>query len=510
MPPRGRKTRPGKAEADAVLKRLATGLAEADRSRRAADGRAVFRRLNRTEYENTLRDLLGVPGLKVKDLLPEDGRAFGYDKSASGLDFSHVQLGRYLEAADAALDAAVAPHAARPPCLKLHIPGGGHALVNQAFNGQTVFLKGFKYDDSVIPVPTRRVGNLPESQKAKRRLLTQPYQGSVGVLRPESAEFKPRLPFQAVYAGRYRLRMSVWSFVWDKGAVKPSPRTEAAALIAEGRTLGYFDAPSLKPTVTEVEVWLNPMTNPRDQIQFDAASLRPALLNGNLSRYVGPGVAVDWVEVEGPLHDRWPAAGHRRLFGDLPFVPLAPPPRRGPKGEGPVNDPHLPRRPPPNAFNLLRGHAKPYVLNLAGLPKKVEYSTVSSKDPEADAARLLADFLRRAFRRPVKAEVVRRYVLLVRSRLAAGDAFEVALRRAYRAALCSPDFLFLKEPAGRLDDWAVASRLSYFLWNSMPDDELFALAGKGKLREAAVLHGQVGRMLKDPRAGRLVADFTDQ
>src|SRR5262249_1670914 len=149
--------------------------------------------------------------------------------------------------------AAIAPHAARPPLLKLHIPGGGNPLTNHAFNGQTVFLKDFKYDDSIIPIPTERVAKLPESKEAKRKLQTHPYQGSIGVLRPEDAEFKPRFPFSVVYAGRYRLRLSVWSFVWDKGAVKPSPRTEAAALIAEGRTLGYFDAPSLKPTVTEID-----------------------------------------------------------------------------------------------------------------------------------------------------------------------------------------------------------------------------------------------------------------
>jgi Protein of unknown function (DUF1592)/Protein of unknown function (DUF1588)/Protein of unknown function (DUF1585)/Protein of unknown function (DUF1587)/Protein of unknown function (DUF1595)/Planctomycete cytochrome C len=512
MPPKGRKTRPNKAETAAILKRLATGLAAADRSRRAGDGRAVFRRLNRTEYENTLRDLLRIPGLKIKDLLPEDGRAFGYDKSASGLDFSHVQLAKYLEAADAALDAAIAPHAARPPLIKMHIPGGGNALVNQAFNGQAVFLKGFQYDDSIIPIPTGRGAKLPESKKAKRNLLTHPYQGGIGVLRPESAEFKPRIPFNVVYAGRYKLRISVWSFVWDKGAVKPSPRTEAAALIAEGRTLGYFDAPSLKPTVTEIEVWLNPMTSPRDHIQFNAASLWRAPLNGNLTKYVGPGIAVDWLEIEGPLHDQWPTAGHRRLFGALPFVPLVPPPKRKPKGKGeePMNDIHLPKRPPPNAFNLLRGHAKPFVRNLGSLPKTVEYATVSSKDPEADATRLLAAFLKRAFRRPVKAEEVQRYVKLVKARLAAHDAFEVAMRRAYRAALCSPDFLFLKEPVGKLDDWAVASRLSYFLWNSMPDDELLALAEKGKLREPPVLREQVRRMLRDARVERLVVDFTDQ
>ena len=92
---------------------------------RLGDGRAVFRRLNRTEYENTLRDLFGLAGLKVKDLLPEDGRAFGFDKSAAGLDLSYVQLAKYMEAADVALDAAIAPHAARPALFKAHIPGAG-------------------------------------------------------------------------------------------------------------------------------------------------------------------------------------------------------------------------------------------------------------------------------------------------------------------------------------------------------------------------------------------------
>src|SRR5271163_3356086 len=84
------------------------------------------------------------------------------------------------------------------------------------------------------------------------------------------------------------------------------------------------------------------------------------------------------------------------------------------------------------------------------------------------------------------------------------------MRTAYKAALCSPDFLFLKQSPGQLDHWAVASRLSYFLWNSMPDDELFTLAEKGRLHDPAALRGQVERMLKDPRAQRFVIDFTDQ
>src|SRR5262249_53086496 len=289
----------------------------------------------------------------------------------------------------------------------------------------------------------------------------------------------PRFPFEVVYAGRYKLRLSVWSYWWDKGEVKPSPRTEAASLVAEGRTLGYFEAPSLKPTVSEIEVWLRP----GDRIQFDATSLRPAQIyygKGLAAEYVGAGIAVDWLEVEGPLLDQWPPLGHRRLFGDLPFVALPPSPKRRGKGNEPDVDFHVPKRPPQNTClaRLLRGHSKLYITNLASISQSLEFSTVASKNPEADARRLLTDFLPRAFRRPVPPNEVGRYVELFKARLADGDMFEVAMRIAYKTALCSPDFLFLKESPGALEDWAVASRLSYFLWNSMPDDELFALAEK--------------------------------
>jgi hypothetical protein len=515
MPPKGRKQRPDATEADGIVKKLQAGLADADRARRSDDGRAVFRRLNRTEYENTLRDLLGVAGLKVKDMLPEDGRAFGFDKSAAGLDLSHVQLAKYMEAADAALDSAIAPHAAKPALCKAHIFGACDQLARSAFNGQTLFLKQFKYDDSIIPVPTERINKEAESIKAKRDLLKNPHNGSIGVLKPEEAEFKPRFPYQVVYAGKYRIRVSVWSFWWDKGEVKPSPRTEVAALVAENQTIGYFDAPSLKPNVAEFEVWLNPMRTPHDHIEFVAASLWHAnIQNGNLAKYVGPGIAIDWVDIEGPLIEQWPAEGQRRLFGDLPFTPLPQAPRqKGPaKGRGnqPASDIHIPKRPGQQAFNQTGGHLKPFITNFDSLPKTVQYSTVASKAPEADAARLLADFLPRAFRRPVGADEVARYVGLVKERLTEGDMFELAMRTAYQAALCSPDFLFLREPAGKLDDWAIAARLSYFLWNSMPDDDLFALAAKGRLHDQGVLHEQVERMLKDAKAERFINDFLDQ
>src|SRR5690349_5055313 len=131
-------------------------------------------------------------------MLPEDGQAFGFDKSASGLDLSYVQLAKYMEAADAALDAAIAPHAERPAYLKAHIPGTFHAMAAHALLGQTVFLKQFKYDDTIIAIPTEREAHQPQAIKVRRDLLKHPYAGTIGVFRADDAEFKPKFPFLPV------------------------------------------------------------------------------------------------------------------------------------------------------------------------------------------------------------------------------------------------------------------------------------------------------------------------
>lgn len=516
MPPSDH-PQPPSEERDSLVEWLAEGLIEAEWTRRQGVGRAQMRRLNRTEYENTLRDLFQIPGLSVQSILPEDGLAFGFHKSAAGLDLSYVQLARYMDAAEVALDAAIAPHAEPPAYFKAHIFGRCQPLVAPAFNGETVFLKDFQYDPSIMPIPREKNGKSPEAQEIKRENLKSPRPGTMGVFRCEDESFKPQFPFHVVTSGRYRMRMSVWSFWWDKGEVKPSPRTEAASLVAEGRTLGYFDAPSLEPTVTEIEVWLQA----EDRIRFDATSLRPVQIynrEGLAAEYRGAGIAVDWLEIEGPLLDQWPPVSHRRLFGDLEMVALPPTPKqRGNQSSDRLpagGDYRNPKRPPDNAY-VIKGHGKPFIENVESLPQHFENATVASAAPESDARRLLADFLPRAFRRPVAMDEVERYVRLFRVGFERGDRFEVAMRVAYQAALCAPDFLYLNELGGAnpdpaLDQWALASRLSYFLWNSMPDDELFDLAQRGKLSDSEVLRGQVERMLGDPKVERFIVDFTDQ
>ena len=123
---------------------------------------------------------------------------------------------------------------------------------------------------------------------------------------------------------------------------------------------------------------------------------------------------------------------------------------------------------------------------------------------------IIKDFAARAFRRPVTNEQVAAYQGIAQGLLKEGGTVPDALRAAYRAILCSPRFLSFIEAPGPLDDHALATRLSYALWTSMPDEELITLADQGKLKEPVTLSAQIDRMLDDPKAERFIASFTDQ
>ncbi len=122
----------------------------------------------------------------------------------------------------------------------------------------------------------------------------------------------------------------------------------------------------------------------------------------------------------------------------------------------------------------------------------------------------LRAFATRAFRRPVEDPDFQSYASMLRSAIDDGEEPIDALKATYRAILCSPRFLYFTEPAGSLDDYAIASRLSYMLGNTMPDDELFAQAEAGRLHEPAELHEQVERLLGSPRGQEFIRDFAGQ
>jgi hypothetical protein len=136
----------------------------------------------------------------------------------------------------------------------------------------------------------------------------------------------------------------------------------------------------------------------------------------------------------------------------------------------------------------------------------------------SEAEAVLNKFMPRAFRRPLRAEELQRYLGLVQATAAAGRSLGEGLRVALTAVLCSPNFLYLdettatsaKSPSAMIDDYQLATRLSYFLWGSMPDNELFALAAAKTLSDKKSLHAQVERLLADPRSQRFVTNFVGQ
>jgi hypothetical protein len=499
MPPKKR-PRPPATELSAATKVLHDDIVRAER-KATADGRTRLRRLTRAEYENTIRDLFDLPGLSLQADLPADGQVHGFDRNADALDISHVNLAKYMEAADRVLDAAIAtrPRAPQPVKQRISLANPHGFVAHVLLHGDGVLLKDKKPDPEFPPAGAHE----HLDQGAHERMGSFHNGASVGLFRPEDESFSPYFnEFVAIYGGRYRLTTSLWSFQWDKGKVLPSRGTEAARLsivqlVGDGRggghpstVLGYFDAPSLNEQKHEVVTWFNP----RETIGFNAASLAPAHTRGKdrAMGFTGPGIACDYLDVEGPLNETWPPIGHKRLFGDLPIKEFI---AKDHPGEGP------PKR-SPDRQQLFMGKNKPDPI--PGI------WTVFSEKPLDDADRLLENFLPRAFRRAVPADVRKQYVERVAERLKAGDCFELAMRWAYRAAICSPDFLYHVEPAGQLGDHALACRLSYFLWNSMPDEKLSAAAAAGKLRTPGGLRSEVDRLLADPRSARFVEDFLGQ
>jgi len=407
MPPK-KEPRPEPAQVQSFVRQLTARLDEAAAKHRAA-GRTVLRRLNRVEYENTVRDLFAV-NVMVKEMLPEDTIAQGFDNVGAALNVSPVLMERYLEAADAVITAALAPvHKLESKQERFDFY---ESLPKWFANGV------YKQDDGVVL-----------------------FRGGATDVR----QFKAPAP------GRYKFRIAV------SAHNSPTPLPLGLLLgnfVVSGnyaRHLGYFDAPpGPKPTVIEFEERLG--------AKNDTVKLMPMALpfvylkQETMADYPGPGLKVHWVETEGPFPEARPTESYRRVFGDA--------------------DP--------------------------------------KKGTLADAEKLIRTLLPRAFRRPVKEGEEKPFVAVVAQSLEMGQPFEAALRAGYKAVLASPKFLYFREPAGPLDDHALASRLSYFLWSTMPDEPLLALAAKGELRKPDVLRAQVERMLKHPKSQAFTENFTGQ
>ena len=297
--------------------------------------------------------------------------------------------------------------------------------------------------------------------------------------------------------GNYRLRMKTFGFTWHEGKVLPADRTHAVTYHAvQGSTkrrLGTFDIGRSADDASIHEFTAFIRRGDQIQLWFETLDDRNKGRQRPMNEYTAPGIAVEWIEIAGPLLDEWPPASYQRLFGDLPMERWAP--------ESGLREPPLPM--------IIDGVGK-RAKRVPAKRKNVTPMHVVSRRPREDAQRLLMKFAHRAFRRPVNPAELTDVLKLVEEKLDQEYCFQDALRIGFQAILCSPEFLFLNEQPGKLDAHALASRLSYFLWSSLPDEELLRLASDNSLHQPAVLRKQVNRMLADPKASRFVQNFCGQ
>ena len=431
MPPQDSKQpRPTEKEVLALTDWLAPRVAAADAAARTAQGRVILRRLNRSEYENTVNDLLGIK-VSLKEQLPADGSANGFDNAGAAHHTSSFLMEKYLEAADSALNMAIANRPKPPPLIsKKYSLKDGHPV-----RGTTEDVYRFLDNGEVVCFCSSEWHN-------------------VGI----STFYPPD-------AGNYRFRISASTIQGDGKPVTFRVTTSDTRLTGTHGLISYFDAPPDKPTVFEFVRYMEPRTTIR-MLPYGLAGANTVKQTGG-EDWNGPGLAVQYVEVEGPLNETWPPESHRRLFGDMP-------------------------------------QKKFPVYNFSD---RVE---VVSEEPLVDAERILTKFTRRAFRRTVTADDVAPFVAIVKTKLDGGYTFELAMRAALKGVLISPEFLFLRERPGRLDDFSLACRLSYFLWSTMPDDELSRLAEQQKLSQPDVFRQQVERLLAHSRAATFTESFVGQ
>lgn len=442
MPP-GTESPPPAAERTTFLQSLGGFLRAHDIARRSESGRVVLRRLNRVEYENTIHDLLAID-TPLADLLPPDAEAHGFDNVAEALRLSSTQIESYLAAADQAFDAAVRL-GPKPPVKK------------QRYN----YLEMQHVKDALAKVHGQTDKNGNKHQQIFRALPD-----AFVMFHNDSYGMTLLRDTRAPATGLYRVRLSAYAHQ-TAGTPVVAARVYASRYISR-RSLAAFDLVPDRPRQVEVVGRLEQA----EVIDIGAAGCGIARDGSNVyavgaEKFRGTGIAIQWVEVEGPLLDSWPPPSVQKVFADIPVKPLAKP--RGGR-----------------AFEIASSH------------------------PEEDVARIVTRFAGRAFRRPITDKDMERYVRLAREALTQGVGFEQAVRRACLAILSSPEFLFLLEKPGRLEDYALASRLSYFLWSTMPDDELLELAAKGKLHEPEVLWAQTERLLQSPKAGAFSRNFCGQ
>jgi hypothetical protein len=460
MPPKGM-PRPDKAETDQVVRWITSQFERQDRNLKADPGRVTARRLNRTEYNNSVRDLLGV-NLKPADDFPQDDSGYGFDNIGDVLSLSPVLMEKYLATAEEVARTAVFGPALLQPTLvrprasrQRHLP---------------IFKPLHEYDTSGL--------SLPNSIYVTHRF---PVDGEY-IIRALLGGIRP--------AGSEPLQLTFWM---DGQQIKTvNYDAERTASFASDRQELWGMAQDFRIRVTAGEHWL--------------AVAIPKLYEGLPPSYQGPNPS-------------------KRPTPPLPE--FRPPPNLPPERveqirkdfearraeKIPANDARISTLEIGGPYNQAKGPAA------ASLKLIYTCGHLDGHHQAGCARKIITNLAHRAYRRPVTPQEVNQLLGLVAMASGHGDSFEEGIVQALQAILVSPHFLFRIEKdlaaAGAeairpINAHELASRLSYFLWSSIPDDELLRCADQGTLKQPAVLTAQVERLLKDPKSSALVENFGGQ
>ena len=453
MPPAGR-PRPDAAASHAFVSWLETELDRAALDR-PDPGRPAIHRLNRAEYANAIRDLFGLD-VAVNALLPADDEHHGFDNIAEVLSVSPTLIERYLAAARRISQLAVGDPSLRPVAATYPVHGGldqdGTVSDDLPFGsrGGIAIRHHFPVDgEYIVRISLRKQEYGYVRGLGEPHLLDVRLDGArIGAF-TVGREWQPGQRPPMGYAGKFEDVYDSRSFPdWELYALHADEGLDARAAVTAGsRLVG---------------------------ISFER---RPALPEGILPLPIDRS-AYSFAQDE--MQEGNPAVSQVQIIG-----------------------PYSPR-----GASDLPGRDRLFVCQPAG-----------GTDGEERCARtILAALARRAYRRPATEADVDTLLAFYRDGRA-GGSFDAGVQAAVERVLVDPEFLFRIEtdppgvPAGapfRISDLELASRLSFFLWSSIPDDELLDVAAEGALREPAVLDRQIRRMLADSRSKALVENFAGQ
>ena len=396
-------------------------------SQKGTDGRIVLRRLNKTDYQNTMRDLLGIEMDYAKNLPPETLSEDGFRNNGTTLQMSDLQLEYYLESARKGLAKAIVT-GSRPKFFEEEFT----LSVNDKNRGSNI---------------------LDKDQQFIAKLLDYPEDGEILIRAKVKAQFAEGRGYPQLRAAiGYRADVQA-----PRGFLKPVDITSEDWQIIEFRArIENFPLPSKSQSkFPGLLLWLdNAYAEGHDKpIKARGKGKKKKAPKGPLTY---PRIEVASMQFIGPILDDWPPAQHKAIL----------------------------------------------------LPSK------QRSNEEAYSKIVIRNFMRRAFRRPIHDEEIVPYYRFFRSTRPEMETFEDAIRETLAMVLISPDFLFLVEPSGSskrsISDWELASRLSYFLWSSMPDSRLLNLAKKEALKKPEILEKEISRMISDERSWQFVEQFADQ